>query len=130
MDVWNEKICSLKTRTGGRKLEESKPERGRDFDRLLVEAVDEALGVLGEGPKQTVYFWLERNHSVSWGEIPRRLEEFASGLEKIFGFGATYFERQIVERLYSKLNLKHMEERGFSFVDYVREAERKYGVRS
>ena len=85
---------------------------------------------MGEGPRQVTYFWLERNSGVSRDAIPYRLEKFAAGLERMFGYGASYFERQIVDRLYSKLKLERIEGEGFSFVDYVREAERKYGAHS
>src|SRR3989304_2727383 len=57
----------------------------RDFDKLLLNAIDEALNSLGESVKQSIYFHIENKFCVARNDIPENLEEFQGGLEKIFG---------------------------------------------
>jgi hypothetical protein len=66
-----------------------------EFDRLLLEAVDEGLCILGESSKQAIYFHLERNFGIKKDEIPSKLEAFSGALEQIFGFGANFIEISI-----------------------------------
>ena len=53
-------------------------------------------------------------------EIPKNPEAFAKGLEKIFGAGASVFEKLIVKSLCSKLGLKYEDVEGRPFADYVK----------
>jgi len=46
------------------------------FEKLLIEAVDEALASLGESAKQSIYFHLENKFKIAKNEIPYRLEDF------------------------------------------------------
>jgi len=62
--------------------------KSREFDKLLLNAIDEALNSLGESVKQSIYFHIENKFSVTRNEIPRNLQGFQVGLEKIFGTGA------------------------------------------
>jgi hypothetical protein len=125
-----ERYVLLNSNGGGGKTPKAgraaKPKGGSEFDRLLLEAVDEGLGVLGESPRHAIYFWLEKNHGIGRDEIPQKLDAFTSSLEKMFSFGAFYIQRQILEKLHSKLNLKYKEKGGYKFADYVNEAKREY----
>jgi hypothetical protein len=94
-----------------------------DFDKILLEAVDEALAVLGSG-KDTVFFHLQRTYSLVKEEIPRRPEDFAKALENMFGAGAKVLETLIVKCLYSKLGLKYDEKSARSFMDYIKSARK------
>lgn len=93
----------------------------KDFDKLLLESVDEALASLGESVRQAIYFHLEKKFNIAKKDIPHRLKDFADGLEKIFGIGAQFLEILIMKKLYEKvgkpLNWKENEE--LVFVDYV-----------
>ena len=60
----------------------------REFDKLLVNAIYEALASLGESVSQSTYFHIESNFKVARNEIPENLFEFQGGLERIFGSGA------------------------------------------
>jgi hypothetical protein len=64
----------------------------KTFDELLLEAIDEALASLGESAKQSIYFHLQEKFKVSKSQIPKRIKDFADGLEKIFGVGAQFLE--------------------------------------
>jgi hypothetical protein len=94
-------------------------EKGKDFDKLFIEAVDEGLDVLGDSGRQMIFFHLEKSCSVKRHEIPDRPEAFAEGLEKIFGVGATVIEKLIVKSLYLKLGLKYEDKEERPFADYV-----------
>jgi len=99
-----------------------------EFDRLLLEAVDEGLSILGESSKQAIYFHLERSFSIKKDEIPYKLETFSNALEQIFGLGANFIEISIMRRLYKKLgnDFKWYKRGDFTFVDYVIQARRSF----
>jgi hypothetical protein len=94
-------------------------EKGKDFDKLFIEAVDEVLNVLGESGRQMIFFHLEKSHSIKRHEIPKKPEAFAAGLEKIFGAGAAVIEKLIVKSLYSKLGIKYEDKEERPFAEYV-----------
>ena len=94
--------------------------KSRDFDNLLLSAIDEALTSLGESVKQSIYFHIENRFSVARNEIPENLAGFQGGLEKIFGTGARFIEILIMKNLHSKVGLPLiMESKQFEFVEYV-----------
>lgn len=98
-------------------------EKHKDFEKLFIEAVDEGLNVLGESGRQMIFFHLEKSHSIKRHEIPKKPEAFATGLEKIFGAGATVLEKLIVKSLYSKLGLKYEDKEERPFADYVNDVK-------
>lgn len=95
-------------------------DRTREFDKLLVRAIDEALNSLGESVKQFIYFYIENKFKLSRDEISENLFEFQGGLERIFGAGAQYIEILIMKNLHAKIgrNLK-IENKQFEFIDYI-----------
>jgi hypothetical protein len=94
--------------------------KSREFDKLLLSAIDEALTSLGESVKQSIYFHIENKFSVARNEIPENLGEFQGGLEKIFGAGARFIEILIMKNLHSKIGRPLMiESEQFEFVEYV-----------
>jgi len=98
-------------------------EKGKAFEELFLEAVDDGLKVLGESGKHMVFFNLERRRSVKMYEIPKKPEVFAVELEKIFGAGASVLQKLILQSLYSKLGLKYEEKGDYTFVDYLNDAK-------
>lgn len=98
-------------------------EKGKDFEKLFIEAVDEGLNVLGESGRQMIFFHLEKSYSIKRHEIPKKPEAFATGLEKIFGAGASVLEKLIVKSLYSKLGLKYEDKEERPFADYVNDVK-------
>ena len=59
----------------------------KDFNELLVEAIDSGLSSLGESPKAAIYFLLESKFGIQKHEIPNKLEAFSRALEKVFKDG-------------------------------------------
>ena len=99
----------------------------RDFEKLLLEAVDEQLASLGESSKQALYFHLERGFNIKKQEIPKKTEAFVDAMERIFGQGADYLEILIMKRLHSKIGLDvGLSNPNLTFTEYVKAAKRSY----
>jgi hypothetical protein len=93
----------------------------KDFEKVLLEAVDEALGLLGDSAKQSTYFHLEHKFKIARKDIPQNISDFEAGLEKIFGVGAKYLEISIMKKLYEKTGkpLEWDESEELAFTKYV-----------
>ena len=94
----------------------------RDFEEILLEAVDEALSSLGDSPKQAIYFYLEKTFKIKKVEIPNKIDEFANAIENLFGQGAKHLEIQIMKRLYKKVghNFEYFPEKDdLLFTEYI-----------
>lgn len=100
----------------------------RSFDKLLLEAMDEALASLGESARQAIYFHLEKRFKIRKSEIPYRISEFTEGLEKIFGFGAQFIEILVMKRLHEKIGepLEWDKKKELVFAEYVVAARRSF----
>lgn len=100
----------------------------RDFEKLLLEAVDEGLSSLGEPSKQAIYFHLERGFNIKKQEIPYRVEAFVKAIEKIFGLGANFLEILIMKRLYEKIGrvFELQESTELVFTKYIAAARRNF----
>jgi hypothetical protein len=101
------------------------------FEKVLLEAIDEGLFLLGESAKQVVYFYLEKNYKIRKQDIPYRIEDFTEAIETIFGVGAKLLEIKIMKNLFSKIGYnfpyRHTQE-GLEFTKYI-EAARIKGIR-
>lgn len=100
-------------------------ENSRSFERLLLEAVDEALSSLVDSTKQSIYFYLEKIFGINRKDIPYKIDEFAKAIEKIFGFGAKFVEIQIMKNLYEKIgnHFEYLPEQDdLVFTEYVKAA--------
>ena len=84
-------------RTPTRPLQQS-----QEFEKLLLEAVDNSLSCLGDSAKISVYFHLEETFKIKKQDIPNNIEAFVNALETIFGRGAKLIEIQIMKQLYEK----------------------------
>jgi hypothetical protein len=73
-----------------------------EFEKLLVEVIDETFSSLGESPKQAILFHLENTFNIEKQEISNKIEAFDDALKKIFGPGAGFLETLILNRLYEK----------------------------
>jgi hypothetical protein len=100
----------------------------KEFDELLLEAVDEGLSVLGESSKQAIYFHLAISFNIKKEEIPEKIEIFADAIEKIFGLGAKFLEISIMKRLFEKLgrSFKWRRREDFTFIEYIAAAKRSF----
>jgi len=89
-----------------------------EFEKLLVEAIDENLSSLGESPKQAILFHLENTFNIKKQEISNNIAGFDDALQKTFGPGACFLETLIINKLCEKAYLIFKglprEEAGFS----------------
>jgi len=93
-----------------------------NFEEDLLEAIDEGLSLLGESPKQAVYFHLEKTFKMNRLDIPYRIEQFIDAIEKIFGSGAKILEIQIMKCLFKKVSytFKHYpKQKNLTFTEYI-----------
>ena len=99
-----------------------------DFDKFLLEAVDEGLSSIGESSKEAIYFHLERGFKVKKDEIPYKIQDFANAIEKIFGLGASFLEILIMKRLHEKVGGRFQWDgsKDFAFTAYVATARRSF----
>ena len=95
-------------------------EKVRNLDKLLEEAIDEGLNVLGKSGKQMLFFHLEKSYSLTKHEITKKPEVFETAIHQIFGAGAPVLEKLIVESVYSKLGLTYHEKKKYTFSDYLK----------
>lgn len=101
----------------------------QDFEKLLLEAVDESLSSLGDSPKQAVYFHLKKTFDIKKLDIPHKIEEFADAMEKTFGLGAKFLEILIMKRLYEKVGhiFEYTQEPSeLVFTEYVEAAKQSF----
>ena len=100
----------------------------RDFEKLLLEAVDEGLSSLGESSKQSIYYHLEKSFHIKKQEIPYKVEAFVDAIEKIFGFGANFLEILIMKQLYEKVgrSFKWRTSKDLKFAEYVDAVRRSF----
>jgi len=99
-----------------------------DFDKLLLEAVDEGLSSIGESSRLAIYFHLEKAFNVKRHEIPYKIEDFTGAIEKIFGLGANFLEILIMKRLYEKVGgcFKWRGSKDLTFTKYVATARQSF----
>ena len=95
-----------------------------EFEKAVLEAVDETFLSFGDSVKHSLYYYLENRHGVGRGEIPFKFEGFVKGLRSIFGEGANILVKMIAKRLYGKLGLPFEEKAGWSLIDYVEHARK------
>jgi hypothetical protein len=100
----------------------------KNFETLLIEAVDEALASLGDSAKKAIYFHLKNKFQISRRAIPNHLEIFEDGLEKIFGEGAQFLEILIMKGLYKRIGKEiewHYDSK-LVFSEYITAAKNTY----
>jgi hypothetical protein len=103
-----------------------------DFEKRLLEAVDEALSSLGESSKQAIYFHLNRNFNIEREEIPYKIADFIGALEEVFGVGANFLEVLIMRRLHETVGgaFEWKESEEFTFTEYIAVAKRNFQERN
>ncbi len=102
----------------------------KPFGQVLLGAIDESLSVLGEEPRHAVYQYLATVNSLQREDIPERLEEFSQGMKKALGGASSVLQKVVLKKLFQKIGSAFKESQDFGFVDYVKEAERRYDVLS
>ena len=96
------------------------------LDDLLLKALDETLkGVFKEAGTRVIYDCLENNFHLKREEIAVKLEAFSVELGGLLGSAAPVIEKLILENLFSGLELKFVEKKGYRFSDYVEELRKR-----
>jgi hypothetical protein len=72
----------------------------------LIQAIDEGLLVIGEGPRNAVYELLEADYQMRKEEIPTRFVEFSKVLRDNMGPTIEPLLEFIIEGFYLKLQLE------------------------
>ena len=104
------------------KVSISKSRGNLDFKKLVLEAVDDGLSLLGECSKQALFSYLDSTFKIKKQDIPEKIEEFTNAIERIFGNGAKLLEIEILRQLCKKVehNFEYPSKRNDSFfIDYV-----------
>ena len=83
-----------------------KTPRFKEFDRLLLESIDEALASLGDAVKNSIYQHLQNDFGIKKSEIPAEIFDFSDIMHKIFGLGATPLEIKVMMNLNSKIKIE------------------------
>ena len=55
-----------------------------EFEKLLVEAIDESFYSLGESPKQAILFHLENTFKIDKQKIPDKIDSFDNALKNFW----------------------------------------------
>jgi len=80
-------------------------ERQLEFNDFLLEALEEALKVLGEPVKNSIFLNLQCNFDIEKEQIPKKIHFFSELLHSIFRHkGAFRLEEKILKNLLTKLN--------------------------
>jgi hypothetical protein len=96
--------------------------KAMSFEDLLLEAVDDGLASLAGPVKQAIYYHLEKTFNINIKDIPYKIEEFTTAIEKIFGIGAKILQIQIMKCLYKKVGYtfkSYQEPANLEFIEYV-----------
>jgi hypothetical protein len=100
----------------------------REFSKLLLDAVDHALLVLGETARLAIYDCVESSYQIRREEIPEKLEAVHGALTDLLGKGGNMVERVAAENLYKSLHLTFEPNEDWTLIDYVNHAKRVMSV--
>ena len=75
------------------------------FNKILLEAIDDALSSLSESVKESIYYHLEKIFNIKKYEIPHRFDDFSDALERIFGLGARPLEVMFIKHLHNRIGI-------------------------
>ena len=93
-----------------------------DFQRIVLETVDETFSSLGKRTKQLIYFHLQNRFGMTRESIPAEIGKFAGALDEIFGPGARLLEIQIMEHVHEKVGTRikyYPKQENLTFVEYL-----------
>ena len=102
------------------------PESYEDFTKILKDAVDHGLLVLGPSARKAIYFHLEKNYSITQDQIPENMKAFTESLARMFGAGAQVIERLILEDLQTQLGLIIEKSGDSNFLNCLDKAKEMY----
>ena len=74
-----------------------------EFNKILLDAIDEALLSLGELAKTSFYLYLQNEFGLPKHQIPSRIIDFVDALERIFGQASLQLQILIMKCLNEKV---------------------------
>jgi len=89
--------CTIQSNKKNQKADENK------FEVTIIEAINESLSTFENLDKQKFYSNLKHAFKISKQEIPWKIEDFTTALEKIFGIGAKLIEIRIIEAIHKRI---------------------------
>jgi hypothetical protein len=91
------------------------------FDKLLLEAIDEALSYIGESSKKSLYHQLEEDFQITKHEIPQKIRSFNRAIGEIFKEGAFSLQILMMKRIHYEMggSLDWPEDDKLTFTKYV-----------
>jgi hypothetical protein len=98
--------------------------RPAELDETLLQAVDDALLVLGKSARVAIYECIEKSYQVRREEIPDKVLTFHRALQDLLGSGAKIMERRIARDLYSRLGLDFTEHHNWTLIDFMHHAKK------
>lgn len=81
----------------------AKNEKDVKFEQILLNSIDEALSILGEDAKRSLYLYLENMFMIAKQDIPYRVDDFSEALNRIFGLGTRQLEILIMKKPHEKI---------------------------
>jgi len=94
------------------------------FRKVVGEAVDSGLSVLGDGPKNAIIAHFLKRHGLrSLEDVAEHYREFEEFLKLVFGAGSMYLLKAIVKRMFEKLEIDYIPTE-MSFSEAVSEVRR------
>jgi len=87
------------------------------FEEILRECIEETFReILGDAAAAAVLYHVG-------SRLIDGIEFFEETLERIFGSSAYLLEREIVKKLYGRLNIEFEEKTAYRFSDYIKDAK-------
>lgn len=83
----------------------AKDQIAEEFDKLLLDAIDDALLSLGMPVKNSIYSHLQNDFCIKREQIPDKIYEFSDILHKIFGLGAGRLEIKCMKNISDKVKV-------------------------
>ena len=80
--------------------------KNAEFEDILKISVENALSSLGNSGKNATYYYLTKIFGVEKDNLPQKFDVFVKALEEMFGSGAQFIFKLIIEDLYARMELK------------------------
>ena len=94
----------------------------KNFDEVIIKAIDETFSLLGASFKESIYIHLEKGYKISKRDIPNKIEEFTEAIETIFGIGAKLLEIHIIKKLHQSVQkINFLSKKDLIFTEYIAE---------
>jgi hypothetical protein len=68
-------------------------------DEIILDTIDKGLNLLGENPKQALWYCLEKDFQFDRHKVPENLESFEETLKGFFGLGYNFLEAHFRQQL-------------------------------